>query len=80
MTSDTVTVTDSVTITPLAELMAIDPLSLTRDDPRLLQIIEAFRAMRVGYEAGNKKAGNTKEKKPKVPGEKSKLDLSELGL
>lgn len=67
--------------TPLAELMALDPLSLTRDDPRLLVLIEAFRVGRAGYEAGNKKAGSTKPKAAKAAkGATPKLDLGALGL
>lgn len=64
--------------TPLAELMALDPLLLTKDDPRLTPVIEEFRRMRSQYGDGDRKAGSTKEKKAKAP--TKKLDLSELGL
>lgn len=66
---------DSLTV-----LMALDPLQLTLDDPRLAQMIEAFRTMRTQYDAGNRKAGSTKPKAAKAPKSSTKLNLEDLGL
>lgn len=65
--------------TTIAECMAADVNSFTRDDVRLDLIINEMRQMRIGYKEGNKKAG----KKPKYakPGSAAEtLNLEDLGL
>lgn len=44
----------------LSELFERDPLSLTKDDPAIVKMIEAYRAMRVKFDMGDMKAGSTK--------------------
>lgn len=60
----------------LAEIFSLDPLQLTKDDPRLLKMIEYHREKRAQYLAGDKSAG----KKEKKPGKDIDLSLDDLGL
>jgi len=70
----------SQTSSPITELMALDPLSLTRDDPRLIAVIDEYRRSRQLFvQQGDKKAG--KAPKPKaLTGPAPKISLDDLGL
>lgn len=61
---------------PLHELMARDPLEMTRED--ITAIVEEMRKSRGAFNAGNLRAGSTK---PKTEKQKQVADLgSTLGL
>lgn len=44
----------------LNELFSTDPLSLTKDDPKIAEAIAAFRSMRARFELGDTRAGKVK--------------------
>lgn len=49
--------------TPLHEIMAIDPLLMTKED--ITSIISEMRKSRAAFNAGNLRAGSTKPKSEK---------------
>lgn len=65
-------------MTDIAELMARDPLSLTKDDYDA--IILRLRQARSQYSLGAKSAGNPKKTTKAAPSAKPTLDLAALGL
>lgn len=48
---------------PLAEIMALDPLNMTKED--ISAIVEEMRRSRHAFNAGNLRAGSTKPKTAK---------------
>jgi len=70
--------------TTIAEIMATDPLDLTKSDIQL--IVQHLRGKRHQFVAGNKAAGTVNAPKPKTPTGKAaaalsaQLSLKDLGL
>lgn len=70
-------------MTDIAEIFARDPLTYTKSEDELGQIIRYFREKRGQFNAGNMKAGSTKpvsEKQKAVLSIADKLDLGGLDL
>lgn len=71
------------TMTDIGKIFALDPLKLTKDDPRLQQMIEYFRSRRHLFNSGVAMAGKTKPATAKEAGDVAaagEFKLGDLGL
>jgi len=70
-------------MTDIAKIFALDPLELTKDDPRLQQMIEYFRSRRHLFNSGAAMAGKTKAptaKEAEAVAAAGEFKLTDLGL